>query len=41
LALAALQDSLPGAKRMLVGAVLVGIQCIINDAIIWNAFFPW
>ena len=41
LALAALQDSLPGAKRMLAGAVLVGIQCIINDAIIWNAFFPW
>jgi len=41
LAFAAFQDGLPGSKRMLVGAVLVGIQCIINDAIIWNAMFPW
>ena len=41
LAFAAFQDSLPGGKRMLIGAILVGIQCIINDAIIWNALFPW
>ena len=35
------QDDLPGAVRMVIGATLLAIQCVINDAIIWTAMFPW
>merc|ERR1711974_434984 len=40
LGVTAYQD-LPGALRMVIGATLLGIQCVINDAIIWTAMFPW
>ena len=41
LAFSAYQDDLQGSKLMLLGSVLLGIQCVINDGIIWNAMFPW
>ena len=41
LGISAYQDNLPGALRMVIGATLLGIQCVINDAIIWTAMFPW
>ena len=41
LAFSAYQDGLQGAKWMLLGSILLAIQCIINDAIIWNVMFPW
>ena len=41
LAYSAYQDGFEGGKVMLVGTVLLGIQCIIFDGIIWNVKFPW
>jgi len=41
LGVSAYQDDLPGAVRMVIGATLLAIQCVINDAIIWTAMFPW
>ena len=41
LAYSAYQDGFKGGKVMLVGTVLLGIQCIIFDGIIWNVKFPW
>ena len=41
LAFSAYQDDLQGSKLMLLGSVLLGIQCVIYDGIIWNAMFPW
>ena len=41
LAADAYKNRLPGWKRMLVGALLLGVQCILNDCIVWNAMFPW
>lgn len=41
LAFSARQDGVPGGGAMLVGAVLLGIQCIIFDGIYWNLKYPW
>ena len=41
LAYSAYQDGFEGGKVMLFGTVLLGIQCIIFDGIIWNVKFPW
>ena len=31
----------PNAIRPLIGAILLGYHCIVNDAIIWNVMYPW
>ena len=31
----------PNTIGPLVGAILLGYHCIINDAIIWNVMYPW
>ena len=31
----------PNTIRPLIGAILLGYHCIINDAIIWNVMYPW
>ena len=41
LAFSAYQDGLEGAKLMLLGSVMLSIQCIILDGIVWNVKFPW
>lgn len=35
------QDDVPGGGAMLVGSILLGIQCILFDCIYWNLKFPW
>jgi hypothetical protein len=34
-------DESPGGGKMLLGSILLGIQCIIFDGIYWNLKFPW
>ena len=41
LAYGAMQDGVDGSRTMLLGSVLLGIQVILNDLIIWSAKFPW
>ena len=41
LAYGAMQDGVEGSRTMLLGSVLLGIQVILNDLIIWSAKFPW
>ena len=41
LAYGAYQDGVNGSGMMLIGAVMLGIQCIVNDCIIWSLKFPW
>jgi len=41
LAYAAYQDGVPGAGLMLVGTIMLGIQVILNDLIVWSYKFPW
>ena len=41
LAYSAYQDGLDGATPMLIGSVMLSIQCIILDGIVWNVKFPW
>jgi hypothetical protein len=41
LAYSAYQDGLDGANMMLLGSVMLSIQCIILDGIVWNVKFPW
>ena len=41
LAYSAYQDGLEGANMMLLGSVMLSIQCIILDGIVWNVKFPW
>ena len=31
----------PNTIRPLIGAILLGYHCVINDAIIWNVMYPW
>lgn len=38
---AAHQDGVPGAIWLILGAVAMGIQSIVNDNIIWVWKFPW
>lgn len=41
LAYGAYQDGVNGSGLMMIGAVMLGIQCIVNDCIIWSLKFPW
>ncbi len=41
LAFAAQADGVPGAVWLILGAVAIGIQVIINDLVIWVWKFPW
>jgi len=41
LAYSAYVDEMPGGGKMLIGSILLGIQCIIFDGIYWNLKFPW
>ena len=41
LAYSAYVDEMPGGRKMLIGSILLGIQCIIFDGIYWNLKFPW
>ena len=41
LAYGAYQDGVEGSGLMIAGAVMLGIQCIINDLVIWSIKFPW
>ena len=35
------QKTAPHTIWPLIGTIFLGIQCIINDGIIWNIKFPW
>ena len=35
------KQDLPGAKRMTIGGLMVCLQVVINDWIIWTLHFPW
>ena len=41
LAYGAYQDGIDGAGLMVAGAFMLGIQCILNDFVIWVYKFPW
>ena len=41
LAYSAYQDGLDGSNMMMLGSVMLSIQCIILDGIVWNVKFPW
>jgi hypothetical protein len=34
-------DGMSGGGKMLIGSLLLGIQCILFDGIYWNLMFPW
>ena len=41
LAFGAYQDGMEGSFLMVLGAIMLAIQCILNDFIIWVYKFPW
>lgn len=41
LAFSAYQDGVDGAFLMILGTVMLAIQCILNDFVIWVYKFPW
>ena len=41
LAYGSYQDGVDGSGLMIAGAVMLGIQCVINDCILWSIKFPW
>jgi len=41
LAYGAYQDGVDGSGLMVTGAVMLDIQCIFNDCILWSLKFPW
>ena len=41
LAYAAYEDGVKNARMMIAGSVMLGIQCILNDWILWTYKFPW
>ena len=41
LAFGAHQDGIDGSVLMMVGAIMLAIQCILNDFVIWVYKFPW
>jgi hypothetical protein len=41
LAYSAYQDRVEGSGTMLVGSIMLSIQCILFDGILWNIKFPW
>jgi len=41
LAFGAYQDGMEGSFLMVLGAIMLAIQCILNDFVIWVYKFPW
>ena len=41
LAYSAYEDGVEGSGTMLLGSVMLSIQCIFLDGILWNVKFPW
>ena len=41
LAYGAYQDGLENAELMIAGTVMLAVQCILNDLVIWTYKFPW
>jgi len=41
LGFSAYQDGVDGAGLMIIGSVMLGVQCILNDFFIWVYKFPW
>ena len=41
LAFGAYQDEVGGSFMMIVGSIMLAIQCILNDFVIWVYKFPW
>jgi len=41
LAFGAYQDGVEGSSLMIIGAIMLAIQCILNDFVIWIYKFPW
>ena len=41
LAYGAYQDGVEGSGLMMMGAIMLAIQCILNDFLIWTYKFPW
>ena len=41
LAYGSYRDGVKGSGQMIMGAILLAIQCILNDFIIWVYKFPW
>jgi len=41
LAFGAHQDGVDGSALMIIGAIMLAIQCILNDFVIWVYKFPW
>ena len=41
LAYCAYHDGVDGSALMIVGAIMLAIQCILNDFVIWVYKFPW
>ena len=41
LAYGSYRDGVKGSGKMIIGAILLAIQCILNDFIIWVYKFPW
>ena len=41
LAYGAYQDGVEGSGLMIIGSIMLAIQCIFNDFIIWSYKFPW
>jgi len=41
LAYGAYQDGFEGSTIMIIGAIMLAIQCILNDFVIWVYKFPW
>jgi len=41
LAFSSYQDGVSGSLLMIAGAIMLGIQCILNDFVIWVYKLPW
>jgi hypothetical protein len=35
------RNDIDGGSYMLIGSIMISIQCIINDLLIWSYKFPW
>lgn len=35
------RNGIDGGSYMLIGSIMISIQCIINDLLIWSYKFPW
>ena len=41
LAFGAYRDGVEGSVLMIIGSIMLAIQCILNDFVIWVYKFPW